>query len=149
MPKIPEVGTPGMGGTEKFYRAVSDLELQRIRATGDIVPRHPDYFVTQSQEYAEHLMFRSKPSTQARYQHLLEFEMEPGTQNLLVNKGARASGQPQLFEMFPELPEYGSGMDAFVHLKWERGALNYGLSPQTKHLFRIRSFRVVKSKTGG
>lgn len=124
---------------------MSDKELKRIIESNGIVPRHADYFVTQNKDYVEYLMYRSKPKTQKKYDHLIEFKVKNGTKSSMEAAGARSKGQAQLMEDFGDHPVF-DGSEDYVHLKWEREGLNYGLSPKTKSIFRIESFEVIQSK---
>ncbi len=131
---------------ETFYRTVSDLEWERIQEVGGIVPRKADYFVTQNYKYVEHLMETAKFKKKKEYRKIIELTVPKGTKKALENVGARAKGQPQLLEYFGHLPEYHSDMIEKVHLKWEKGSLNYGLSPETRQLFEILNMKVIKTK---
>ncbi|WP_238384907.1 RHS repeat domain-containing protein [Hahella chejuensis] len=133
---------------EIFYRAVCDKEWERMQKENNIVPRGVDYFVTQDKSYPLYLMYKSKPKTQKKYDHLIKLEVPAGTRSLLEEHGARAPNQPELSK-FSSLPEFTNALsekEKYIHLKSERGSLNYGLSPETKELFKPIKMTKIDSK---
>lgn len=93
-------------------------------------------------------MYKSKPKTQKKYDHLIRLEVPAGTRSLLEEHGARAPNQPELSK-FSNLPEFTNALsekEKYIHLKSERGSLNYGLSPETKELFKPIKMTKIESK---
>ncbi|GAB2906917.1 hypothetical protein GCM10022245_48190 [Streptomyces mayteni] len=130
------------GCNELFYRAMSKKEFQRLGPNGEINVRGEN-FVTRNLEYVEQLrnrFLRQSGRKGEAYSHLVQYEMQPGTFDALVQAG-RGSGDNvrQIRTQFPDLPlefadEIGSSTN-FVHVKLELGGLNFGLREGSVDVF--------------
>jgi hypothetical protein len=84
------------------------------------------------------LVFQHAPNL---YETVVKFEMKSGTRQALLDAGARSGGR-----LFGEvgldyLPRIERGMTDAVHIKAERGAINYGLRPGSADIFNSRILR--------
>jgi len=128
----------GSGGSEIFYRAMSNKEFANLWQTGELAPRG-ESFVTQSLDYVQDFAARSHKN--AEYDVLVGFEAQSGTRQALIDAGARKIGQSLPSDLM-RLPELYSGMRGVVNIKLENGAITYGLRPDSVSIFneRIISF---------
>ncbi|MEW1566590.1 RHS repeat-associated core domain-containing protein [Streptomyces sp. NPDC093509] len=136
----------GLGPYEAFYRVMSEKEFTRLGPKGEITPRGEN-FVTQESDYvtgiAERFARRGGRNAQ-KYTHLVRYEMEPGTRDALIAAG-RGSGDniAAIHEAFGiHLDEIGESVD-FVHVKLERGGLNFGLRANSADVFNANILRMT------
>ncbi|MEU1099486.1 DUF6531 domain-containing protein [Streptomyces tibetensis] len=136
----------GLAPYEAFYRVMSEKEFSRLGPKGEITPRGEN-FVTQESDYvtgiAERFARRGGRNAQ-KYTHLVRYEMEPGTRDALIAAG-RGSGDniAAIREGFGiHLDEIGESTQ-FVHVKLERGGLNFGLREGSAHVFNSNILRMT------
>ncbi|MGI5427499.1 RHS repeat-associated core domain-containing protein [Streptomyces sp. CA-179760] len=136
----------GLAPYEAFYRVMSEKEFSRLGPKGEITPRGEN-FVTQESDYvtgiAERFARRGGRNAQ-KYTHLVRYEMEPGTRDALIAAG-RGSGDniAAIRESFGiHLDEIGESTQ-FVHVKLERGGLNFGLREGSAHVFNSNILRMT------
>ncbi|MDX2542566.1 DUF6531 domain-containing protein [Streptomyces sp. WI04-05B] len=136
----------GLAPYEPFYRVMSEKEFSRLGPNGEITPRGEN-FVTQEPDYvtgiAERFARRGGRNAQ-KYTHLVRYEMEPGTRDALIAAG-RGSGDniAAIRESFGlHLDEIGESTE-FVHVKLERGGLNFGLREGSADVFNSRILRMT------
>ncbi|WP_432171716.1 RHS repeat-associated core domain-containing protein [Streptomyces sp. 1222.5] len=128
----------GLAPYEPFYRVMSEKEFNRLGPKGEITPRGEN-FVTQEPDYVTGIAerFTRRGGRNAlKYTHLVRYEMEPGTRDALIAAG-RGSGDniAAIREAFGiDLDEIGESVD-FVHVKMERGGLNFGLRENSADVF--------------
>ena len=121
------------GGTETFYRGMSNAEYEGLQNSGGLSPQG-ESFVTQSLGFIQQLAARHPEL----YQTIIRFDMAPGTRDALLEAGARSKGN-LLDEMgFGDMPAIGKGMIDVVHIKAERGAVTYGLRQGSADIFNSR-----------
>ncbi|WP_369033603.1 RHS repeat-associated core domain-containing protein [Streptomyces adonidis] len=136
----------GLAPYEAFYRVMSEKEFSRLGPKGEITPRGEN-FVTQEADYvtgiAERFTRRGGRNAQ-KYTHLVRYEMEPGTRDALIAAG-RGSGDniAAIRESFGiHLDEIGESTQ-FVHVKLERGGLNFGLREGSADVFNANILRMT------
>ncbi|MFG3017005.1 RHS repeat-associated core domain-containing protein [Streptomyces sp. NPDC048254] len=136
----------GLSPYEPFYRVMSEKEFSRLGPKGEITPRGEN-FVTQEEDYvrgiAERFGRRGGRNAQ-KYTHLVRYEMEPGTREALIAAG-RGSGDniAAIKEAFGlHLDEIGESTQ-FVHVKMERGGLNFGLREGSAGVFNSNILRMT------
>ncbi|MEE1756765.1 RHS repeat-associated core domain-containing protein [Streptomyces sp. SP18CS02] len=131
----------GLAPYEVFYRVMGAKEFKKLGPNGEITPRGEN-FVTQEKEYVVGIAERTtrKGGRNAdKYTHFVRYEMEPGTRDALIGNG-RGSGDNKdaIKEEFGiDLDEIGDS-DKFVHVKMERGGLNFGLRAESADVFNSR-----------
>ncbi|WP_371669795.1 DUF6531 domain-containing protein [Streptomyces sp. NBC_00289] len=136
----------GLGPYEVFHRVMSEKEFSRLGPNGEITPRGEN-FVTQEADYvtgiAERFARRGGRNAQ-KYTHLVRYEMKPGTRDALIAAG-RGSGDniTAIREAYGlHLDEIGESTE-FVHVKMERGGLNFGLRDGSAHVFNSNILRMT------
>lgn len=142
-----------IAAAETFYRGMGDGEFNNLGPRGQITPRGEN-FVTSHRNYVEGLRnrFAARGGRNAQqYTHLIQYDMEPGTTDALIQAG-RGSGDNRATikeEFGLDLGEIGSSKD-FVHVKIERGGLNFGLRTGSVDVFnsRIMGFREIGWDSG-
>ncbi|WP_409059106.1 DUF6531 domain-containing protein [Streptomyces sp. SYP-A7185] len=134
----------GLAPYEVFFRVMSEKEFTRLGPKGEITPRGEN-FVTQETDYvtgiAERFARRGGRNAQ-KYTHMVRYEMAPGTRDALIAAG-RGSGDniAAIRESFGiHLDEIGESVD-FVHVKMERGGLNFGLRENSADVFNSNILR--------
>ncbi|PWI17216.1 hypothetical protein DI272_25925, partial [Streptomyces sp. Act143] len=134
----------GLGPYEVFYRVMSEKEFARLGPKGEINVRGEN-FVTQESDYvtgiAERFARRGGRNAQ-KYTHLVRYEMHPGTRDALIAAG-RGSGDniAAIREAYGlHLDEIGESVN-FVHVKMERGGLNFGLRSGSVDVFNSNILR--------
>jgi len=131
------------GDSEIFYRAMSNRESANLPQQGGLAPRG-ESFVTQSRDYVQQLAARH-PS---KYETIVQFNMQQGTRQALIDAGARNAGQDLSAQGLDHLLILYKGMRNVVNIKLELGAINYGLRSDTAHIFNrnIIDFRALEEK---
>jgi RHS repeat-associated protein len=126
------------GGSQIFYRGMSNAELGGVQSSGALTLRGGESFVTQERSFVEQLAARHPDL----YQNIVAFEMTPGTREALVAAGARGPGTVIEEAGLGNLPWIEKGMTNVVYIKAERGAITYGLRSGSVNIFnnRILSF---------
>jgi len=122
-----------VGGTETFYRGMSNAEYQGVQNSGGLSPRG-ESFVTQSLGYVQQLAARYPDL----YQTIVRFDMAPGTVEALLAAGARGAGKLLDDSGLGNMQTIGKGMADVVHVKAERGAVTYGLRSGSADIFNSR-----------
>lgn len=126
---------------EIFYRGMSEREFQGLGSNGEIVPKYEN-FVTQSRDYVERLRnmnLRRGGRSAEKYTRLMRYEMQAGTREALIAAG-RGSGSniTAIKDAFGiDLEEIGSSK-SHIHVKLERGDLNFGLRSGSADVFNSR-----------
>jgi RHS repeat-associated protein len=128
-------GTPPPGADpETFYRAMSNAEWDNLNATGGLYPRNGETFVTQNLPYVQQLAARHPDL----YERFVEFDMQPGTRQALVDNGATSGGRAVTEAGLDDLPRIQKGQPDVVHVKAEGDAVNYGLRRGSVGIFNDR-----------
>lgn len=117
---------------------------------GEITVKKGENFVTQNKDYLDTLLHNTRKKNGRKgeqYQVLVRYEMEPGARDALIvnGKGSKGNREQVLQDYGIDLEEIGSGNDS-VHVKLERGDLNYGLRTGSVDVFnsRIKGFTVTE-----
>lgn len=132
----------GLAPCETFHRVMSRKEFDILGPRGEISVKGTENFVTQEKDYVTGIAERTGRRggrNAEKYTHLVEYQMEPGTRNALIAAG-RGSGDnidKIRDELGLDLEEIGDNKD-FIHLKYERGGLNFGLRPGSVDVFNSR-----------
>jgi RHS repeat-associated protein len=138
------LGLAPCGDTESFYRGMSTGELEnQLKAKGTLYPKFGETFVTQDRAYIEQLAARHP----GKYEHLVKFNMQPGTRQALLDAGSRddpASASIKDLGL-DQLPVLERGQPHRVHVKAELGYLNFGLRKGSAHIFndRIKDYSTI------
>lgn len=121
---------------EDFYRAMGEKEYSRVVASGGnlaIRNNRTELFVTRSSNYALRLSI-----TDSRFPVLLAFKRQIGTEAALIAKGATHNSAryylPHL-RLLPRIEDVGENNPNYVQLKYEKGALTFGLRHGTIGIF--------------
>ena len=69
---------------------------------------------------------------------IIRFDMAPGTQEALLEAGARSSGKLLDALGFGDMPVIGKGMISVVHIKQDLETLTYGLRRGSADIFNSR-----------
>jgi RHS repeat-associated protein len=127
----------GLAPNETFYRGMSKGEYEnQLKAKGGLWPLHGETFVTQDEAYIRQLAARHPGD----YEMLVKFEMQPGTREALLAAGARDNPASQAVRDMglDGLPVLGKGQADMVHIKAEKGYLNFGLRRKSVDIFNGR-----------
>lgn len=125
--------TPPEATPEIWYRGMSRVELEKVRALGGLDVRRGESFVTQDRWYIEGLAARHPDW----YEEIVEFRMQPGTREALAASGVR-DGSRRAAGEYPDLPLVQKNQTDKVFVKGEGDALNFGLRPDSVHIFNDR-----------
>jgi hypothetical protein len=109
---------------------------KQLKAENGLYPLHGETFVTQDEAYIRQLAARHPGS----YEVLVQFEMKQGTRDALLAAGARDDPASRAVrEMgLDHLPVLGKGEADKVHIKAEKGYLNFGLRKKSVDIFNGR-----------
>jgi RHS repeat-associated protein len=129
--------------SEVFYRAMSSGEYAKVRAAQGRLSLKSDtreLFVTQSLNYVATLSMRD-----SRFPVIVKYNMILGTREALISRGAIDSSIQEKVPALRHLPHVEQHNPDQVHLKYERGALTFGLRKNTIGIFNggIKSFRQI------
>ncbi|MEV4559834.1 RHS repeat-associated core domain-containing protein, partial [Kitasatospora sp. NPDC049285] len=122
---------------EVFYRGMSRAEYEKqLKAEGGLYPKFGETFVTQDEAYIRQLAARHPED----YEVLVQFEMQAGTRDALLAAGARDDPASQAIREkgLADLPILGRGQADRVHIKAEKGFLNFGLRKKSVDIFNGR-----------
>jgi RHS repeat-associated protein len=129
--------------SETFYRAMGPREYANLYYAGrlSLKSNATELFVTQSLEYVASMSYRKRDL----FPIIVRFNVTQGTRDTLTSRGAINNSTYANAPALRYLPEVGSGNPNQVFIKYENGALTYGLRRNTISIFndRIKSFRRV------
>jgi hypothetical protein len=141
------VATKGSGGgSETFYRGMSNAEFDGLGPKGQLSPRG-ESFVTQDLGYVQQLAKRHPDL----YERIVRYDMAPGTRQALIDNGARDRVLSHTLDEagLGGLPIIGKGDRSVVHVKGEGGAINFGLRPGSADTFNCRILGFCTISGGG
>ena len=124
---------PPAAASEIFYRGMSNAEHAALRQVNELSPRG-ESFVTQDLSYVQQLAARHPD----KYETVVQFDMQPGTRSALIEAGARSPGRLLEDAGLGHLPMISKGQTDVVHVKAEGTSINYGLRPDSAHIFNSR-----------
>lgn len=116
---------------------MSSKELQQLGPRGVISILNSENFVTQNYNYVLSLAAK-RPQD---YQHLVIYNMQHGTRNVLLSHGAISNVSADDFPEVSGLPHISTfprNEPNVIHVKGEAGGLNFGLRRGTVDLFNSR-----------
>jgi hypothetical protein len=133
--------------SETFYRAMSDVEYLQVRNnSGRLTLRETggpgkESFVTQDSNYVA----TKSISDPISYGIMLKWRMQAGTVATLLSRGGIDNSIADNRPALRYLPHIREGDPNQVHIKYEKGAITYGLRRNTVGVFndRIKSFRKI------
>ena len=109
----------GSGG-EAIYRTMSESEYAGLTTNGGLSGRalgKSELGITLNPDYLSDIM--SRPRVAKSYQVRVKFNVEPGTFDSLISQGAT---HPSACDLFPDVPQYTSGMKV-PQIKLERNGV--------------------------
>jgi RHS repeat-associated protein len=133
--------------SEIFYRAMSDVEYMQVRNNGGRLTLREtgspgrESFVTQDLNYVA----TKSISDPISYGIMLKWRMQVGTVAALLSRGGIDNSIANNIPALRYLPHIREGDPNQVHIKYEKGAITYGLRRNTVGLFnnQIKSFRKI------
>jgi len=145
---IPPIPQDDDDNSELFYRAMSDTEYMQVKSNGGRLTLREtggpgrESFVTQDLNYVATKSIYDPVG----YGIMIKWRMQVGTVAALLSRGGIDNSIVENVAGLRYLPHIRAGDPNQVHVKYEFGAITYGLRRNTVGLFndRIKSFR----KTG-
>ncbi|MFD9957818.1 RHS repeat-associated core domain-containing protein [Amycolatopsis sp. NPDC058986] len=133
--------------SEIFYRAMSLAELESFKKQG-IWPRNGESFVTQELDYLKKAIHESNAGS---YDVLVTMYTNPGTQQKLLDSGARDRGlsREMVKRGLDGLPVLQKGNVNEVHVKAERGHVTYGLRGKGEGSSAMFNSQLIDYEVGG
>lgn len=133
--------------SELFYRAMSDVEYEHVKNNGGRLTLSTsggagkESFVTQDLNHVATKSF----SDPIKYGTMVKWRMQLGTVAALLSRGGIHNSIVDNFPNLRYLPHIREGDPNQVNIKYERGAITYGLRRNTVGLFndRIKSHRKI------
>jgi RHS repeat-associated protein len=144
---IPPIPQDDDDNSELFYRAMSDAEYMQVRNNGGRLTLREtgspgrESFVTQDLNYVA----TKSLSDPSGYGVMLKWRMQIGTVAALLSKGGIDNSIVYNVPALQYLPHIREGDPNQVHIKYEKGAITYGLRRNTVGIFndRIKSYRKI------
>ncbi|MCY9522758.1 hypothetical protein M5X15_28430, partial [Paenibacillus apiarius] len=130
--------------TEKFYRVMSKKEFIKLEKNDGILTKRvegkSELKITDDPHYGSGDLSKRKSQKSRNYTRFVEFEVEPGTKDTLINQFGGTHESTRNHPDYSHLPAHKDGL---VEVKFERGdVLSLGLGSSEKGLEFFNKQRV-------